>query len=331
MSIIPIRDYLVYLLVRSLVCVMQILSMRQCRRIASWAASLAFHFDHRHRNVALENLERAFPNQYSPKQLQQFVWNVYYHFAVMITEIAHIPRKLHGSNYRDFIKLTGIGPVIRSSFRGDPVIMLTGHFGNWEMAGYMLGVWGFQSQSVARPLDNPYLDRFLRSFREKTGQSLIPKKGGMAMIEDALENSGDIVCLVADQDAGRHGIFVDFFGTPASTHKAIALLALQHNATIMIGGARRLGQRFQYEVCVSDVIPSESVAGAKDEIHALTQQFTHSLEQMIRTAPEQYLWLHRRWKTRPGARRSRKNRTDRNNRTSDTHWNKTNSPASSSL
>ena len=109
------------------------------------------------------------------------------HFCMMLMEILHIPRKLHPTTWRD--RITLVGPRDQSLDRlmtGGPLIMLTGHFGNWEMAGYLFGVFGFPPHSVARTLDNPYLDRFLRSFRERTGQKLIPKKGGYDQMLDVL-------------------------------------------------------------------------------------------------------------------------------------------------
>ena len=96
---------------------------------------------------------------------------------------------------------------------GGPIILLTGHYGNWEMAGYLFGLYGFPTYSVARTLDNPYLDRYLGSFREQTGQKLIPKAGGYDQILEVLQ-SGQALSMLADQDAGQRGLFVEFFGRP---------------------------------------------------------------------------------------------------------------------
>ncbi len=96
-----------------------------------------------------------------------------------------------------------------------PMIFLTGHYGNWELAGYLFGMFGFPTVSVARPLDNVYLDRFLRSFRERTGQTLIPKTGGFDQMVEVLRDNR-VLSFLADQDAGQRGLFVDFFGRPAS-------------------------------------------------------------------------------------------------------------------
>ena len=125
-------------------------------------AAVLYRVDRRHRAVGMENLRLAFGDRYTEAERDAIVRGVYRHFCMMLMEILHIPRKLHPTTWRDRITLVGHEPVLDRLLKGGPVIMLTGHFGNWEMAGYLFGVFGFPPNSVARTLDNPYLDRFLR-------------------------------------------------------------------------------------------------------------------------------------------------------------------------
>lgn len=298
-------DYAVYLLVRLIVGIAQALSIEQSYAFAEFLAGILYRFDTRHRRVAMENLQVAFGDRYSLAQRDLIIRGVYKHFCMMVMEMLHIPRKLHPTTWRRRITLVGHEPVVDRLLSGGPMIMLTGHFGNWEMAGYLFGVFGFPPSSVYRPLDNPYLDRFLRSFRERTGQKLIPKKGGYDEMLHVLR-SGQVLSFIADQDAGEKGMFVDFFGRPASTHKAIALLAIEHNAPIVVGYARRIGPGFRYEVgCEAMIDPSE-LTGSGDDVRLLTQRYTTAIETVIRRSPEQYLWLHRRWKHQPKPKGKRK-------------------------
>jgi KDO2-lipid IV(A) lauroyltransferase len=300
-----ILDYLVYAAVRLTVCVIQALSIEQGRWIASRLARVAYWATPKKRDIAKDNLRLAFPGRYAEAELDRLVFEVYRHFLNVVIEIAHVPRKLHANNWRRYIRLQNADRVVGALLRDQPVILLTGHFGNWEIAGYVFGVFGFPSYSVARPLDNPYLDRFLRRFRERTGQHLIPKKGGFDQILEVLGRNG-LLSFLADQDAGSRGLFVEFFGRPASTHKAIALMALEHRCPILVGYARRTGERFHYEVGCPGGIEMGELAGSADDVREITQRFTTLLEGVVRSAPEQYLWLHRRWKSRPGQRRSRR-------------------------
>jgi Kdo2-lipid IVA lauroyltransferase/acyltransferase len=299
----PVLDYLAYLAVRFAVCVAQALSVEQGYAFARFVAWAIYHVDGRYRNaryrnVALENLKCAFGDRYSDAEREEIVRAVYRHFCMMVIEMLHIPRKLHPTTWRQRISLVNHAPVLDRLLKGGPLIMLSGHFGNWEMAGYLFGVFGFPPYSVARTLDNPYVDRFLRSFRERTGQKLIPKSGGFDQMLEVL-HTGGVLSFLADQDAGQRGMFVEFFGRPASTHKAIALLAIEHNAPVVVGYAHRIGPGFRYEVGCADVIDPAQLTGTADDARILTQRFTTALEGVIRAAPEQYLWLHRRWKHQP--------------------------------
>lgn len=291
-------EYLVYLIVRLLVMVIQALSIEQSYAFADALARLMYRVDRRHRAVALENLRLAFSDHYDELARDRIVRGVYRHFCRMIVEMFHIPRKMHLTTWRNRIELSGHSAAIERLLAGGPVIMLTGHFGNWEMAGYLFGVFGFETHAVARTLDNPFLDRYLRRFRERTGQKLIDKNTGYEQMLDVLRR-GEVLSFIADQDAGPRGLFVDFFGRPASTHKAIALLAIEYNAPILVGGAHRIGPGFRYEVRTEDVIDPSDWADRPDAVRYITQRFSSSLERLIRQAPEQYLWLHRRWKHQP--------------------------------
>lgn len=300
----PALDYLVYVAVRFVVCLAQMMSIEQSYGFARLLAAILYRVDARHRKVGMENLKVAFGDRYGEVERDAIVRGVYLHFCTMLMEILHIPRKLHPTTWRRNIRLVGHERVLDRLIDGGPLIMLSGHFGNWEMAGYLFGVFGFAPHSVARTLDNPHLDRFLRSFRERTGQKMIPKKGGYDRMLEVLR-AGGVLSFLADQDAGERGMFVDFFGRPASTHKAIALLAIEHKAPVVVGYARRIGPGFRYEVGCAELIEPSEWAGTPDDARLLTQRYTTALEGIIRRDPDQYLWLHRRWKHRPKARKSK--------------------------
>ena len=300
----PWLDYLVYLAVRLVVALAQMLTIEQSYALARFLAWVMYKVDGRHRLVGIENLRMAYGEALVDADRDRIVRGVYLHFCMMIMELLHTPRKIHLTNWRQYVRLVGHEPILDRLITGGPIILLTGHYGNWEMAGYLFGLFGFPTYSVARTLDNPYLDRFLRSFRERTGQKLIPKSGGYDQILEVLQ-SGRALSMLADQDAGQRGMFVDFFGRPASTHKAIALLAIEHQAPVVVGVARRVGPGFRYEIRCADVIQPGEFGGSADDARMLTQRYTSALEQLVRQDPAQYLWLHRRWKHQPVPRKSR--------------------------
>jgi KDO2-lipid IV(A) lauroyltransferase len=300
-----VADYLVYLVVRLFVCLVQALSPASAGNLARGLAWLAYHVDRRHRLVALDNLRQAFPGRHSEAELERTVRAVYRHFCTLMTEIIRLPRVLHVGNWRRHLELKGARRLVDALLSGRPVMLVTGHFGNWELAGYALGLFGFKAHAIARPLDNPYVDDFLRQFRERTGQKVLAKKGDFGQMEGILR-SGGVIATLADQDAGQRGQFVDFFGRPASTHKAVALLALEHQVVLVVVGARKAGEPMRYELLVEDVIRPEEYDGRPDAAQAITQRYTAALERIVRTAPDQYFWLHRRWKHQPAKRKEKR-------------------------
>jgi KDO2-lipid IV(A) lauroyltransferase len=297
-------DYGVYLIVRATVCLIQALSPEVGRSFALGLAWLAHRLDRRHREVARENLRQAFPGRYGEVELNDLVRRVYRHFCTLLVEIIQLPRRLHPTNWRRHLELTGGPLMVECLLSGRPLLLVTGHFGNWELGGYLLGLLGFTTHAVARPLDNRFLDDFLRRFREGTGQKVLAKKGDFDHMLAILARGG-VLATLADQDAGQRGLFVDFFGRPASTHKAVALLALEHRVPLLVIGVRKRGEPLQYQVIAEDLILPEEYEGKPDAVRAITQRFTTALERVVRGAPEQYFWLHRRWKHQPPKSRRR--------------------------
>ena len=290
----PVIDFLAYAVVRVFVCVLQALRMETGQRIAQFLAWLAADVLRIRRHVLDDNLSHAFPDL-SPAERQRLVRRMWEHLLLMLFEIAHTPRKIHETNWRDFITLRGEKELVRLLLDDRPVIITTAHFGNFETAGVILGVLGFPSHTVARTLDNPYLDRFVNRFRGSTGQYIIPKNGGYEQILAVL-GSGGTMTFLADQYAGPKGCWVEFFGRPASAHKAIGLLAMENNAPVAVSFSRRLDRPMRFELVVTATADPLRPGPEFGSVKALTQWYTAQIEQIIRVAPEQYWWLHRRWK-----------------------------------
>jgi KDO2-lipid IV(A) lauroyltransferase len=298
-------DFAVYLVVRGLVCVLQALPLRVALGFGRVLALVAYRVDKRHREVARDNLRHAFPERCSnPVECDRLVRACYTHFCTMAIEIALLPRRMHLHNWRSFGTPTHFERIVVPVLGDRPVLLVTAHYGNWEVAGYVTGVVGLTSYAIARDLDNPYLDRFLRKFRQKTGQTILSKENDYDRITAVLA-SGGIVATLGDQDAGPKGMFVDFFRRPASTHKAVALLAMSHDALMVVLGVPRVGTPMRYELNIEEVIDPRDHADRPDAARAITERFTRAIERLVRRHPEQYFWLHRRWKHQPPVRKSR--------------------------
>jgi KDO2-lipid IV(A) lauroyltransferase len=292
-------DYAAYLVLRVIVCVLQMLSYEASMRLANVLAQLVYWIDRRHRLVAADNLRHAFP-QLPAAKIDPLVRATYRHFIALVMVIFHLQRRFHIYSWRRYLEMQGERHLAEALLSGRPALLVTGHFGNWEMGGYTLGLFGFETFAIARTLDNPYVDRFLKKFRQRTGQEIIAKHGEIERIDQLLRADGALATL-GDQDAGQKGMYVTFFDRPASTHKAIALMSLQYQAPMVVLGIAHVGEPMRHRLIIQDVILPEEYAGQPDAIRRMTQRFTTALETLVRQYPEQYLWLHRRWKHQPKA------------------------------
>ena len=255
------------------------------------------------REVTEENLLHAFPEM-SDAQRRRLTWRMWEHLFLFAVEVIHSSRKLHPTNCHHYVRFKGEAEAVRALLDERPLVHLTAHFGSFELGSFITALLGYEIYSVARPLDNPYLDRFINGFRGSRGQTILSKKSDYERIRDLLAG-GATVMFVADQYAGSKGCWVEFFNRPASAHKAIALLALNHDALIGVGHCRRLGRPMHFELTFTAVIDPRTVKDEIDGVRQLTQWYTREFEKMIRQTPEQYWWLHRRWKDNRPARRRR--------------------------
>jgi KDO2-lipid IV(A) lauroyltransferase len=296
-------DFSVYLLVRVLIAVVQALPLGACEKFAEVLATLAGRVFRIRGSVVEENLRTAFPT-ISDKEREVIVWQMWRHLILMIVEIAQTPRKIHETNWKEHSHIVNQEQFVRTLLSGRPLVVISGHFGNFELGGYLMGLFGFPTYTVARTLDNRFLDRFVNDFRGRTGQYMLPKQGSGADIQKVLERGG-ILTLLGDQHAGQRQCWVDFFGKPASTHKAVSVFSLGNKAPTMVSYARRLDRVLHYEVGPEAICDPGAPDFELGTIPLLAQWYTDHLESLIRRSPGQYWWLHRRWKGEPGVRRKR--------------------------
>jgi KDO2-lipid IV(A) lauroyltransferase len=250
-----------------------------------------------HRNRAEQHIRRAFPDL-NDRQVSALALASMQQIAKLAVEVLLSPRLVTLGTWARYLRLAKLDEAIRALLGRRGCIMLTGHYGNWELLGFGLATLGFEITAVMRPFDNEYLNHYLLDRRERSGLKLLYKKGATRSAPEIIE-AGGALCFIADQNAGKKGLFVDFFGRQASTYKSIGLLAMEYHVPIVVGCARRIGRGFHYEISVNRVITPEEWKDQDDELRWITQEYTRAIEEFVRVAPEQYLWIHRRWKSRP--------------------------------
>jgi KDO2-lipid IV(A) lauroyltransferase len=270
--------------------------MRWSVRLTAGSNRLLWRF-REHRNRAERHIRTSLPDL-NDREVSAVALGSLQQLAMLVVELLLAPRLVTRWTWARYLRLGKLDDAIRVLLQDKGCIMLTGHYGNWELLGFGLATLGFEIVAVMRPLGNEYLNRFMLESREKSGLKLLYKKGASRTAPAVLASGGSL-CFIADQNAGRKGLFVDFFGRKASTYKSIGLLAMEYDVPIVVGCGRRIGRGFRYEICVNRVILPEEWQNRDDELLWITQEYTRAIEEFVRVAPEQYLWIHRRWKTRP--------------------------------
>jgi KDO2-lipid IV(A) lauroyltransferase len=292
-------DLAAYAAVRVAICVIQSLPRAACERGARRLSSFLAHRLRIRRQVVRDNLRTAFP-EFDAAARRETARQMWEHLLLMVVEIAHANRVITRTTWRKYLRIHGMEEFVRLLWLDRPKVILSGHYGNFELAAYLFGLFGFRIFSVARELDNPRLDRFVTEFRESRGQRILPKKGSAPDVALVLEENG-VIGLLGDQAAGPKGCWVDFFGRPASVHKAIGVFALSSSAPVLVCSATRRDGLFDYDLRLEGVADPAAAGPETADLKALSQWYTSLLERAIRREPGQYWWVHRRWRGQPKA------------------------------
>ena len=291
-------DWSQYLALRSLSAIVHCFDAEENMRTTGAFGSAYPRLSKKRRERAESNLQRSFPGL-DPREVssitEQSIRNM---FQLITVDMLAMPKLLKHENWHERVELGSLSNVIRLFIEDKPALFLTGHIGNWEVLGYLLSLLGFPMTALARPIDNPLINDWLLGLREAHGMKVITKFGATTEVDEVIRNGGK-VGFIADQNAGDKGLFVPFFGRMASSYKSIGLLAMRNEVPIVMGYARRIKDQFRYRLITPDVIHPEDWVDRPDPLFYITARFNRAMEQMVRTNPEQYFWVHRRWKSRP--------------------------------
>lgn len=287
-----------YLALRGLNGFIQSFHIEQNLETAALVGSLFCKFNRKRRERTELHIAQSYPEWPAERVRQTALRSMEHMFKLFMVESFVAPRLVTPSTWSTYLRLGDLRPLLNMLIKHEPAIFVTGHFGNWELLGTAMSAIGYPFVALARPLDNPLINRWLFGLREARGMKIITKWGATSVLQDTLRDGGR-VGFIADQNAGDQGMFVPFFGRLASTYKSIGLLAMRYNVPIVAGSAVRLNDRFEYEISHADLIRPEEWAPQPDPLFYITARYSRAIEQMVRRAPDQYLWIHRRWKSRP--------------------------------
>lgn len=265
-------------------------------RVGAFLGKLFYLLDVRHRKIALSNLRSAFGKEKNEKELKKIALGSFENLGRSVSEFVRIPT-LDPSKIQASIQIEGLEHYWAARKQGKGVIFLTAHFGNWEWMAVAFSTYGYPLHVVARPLDNPYLNKMIQKWRERYGTIVLNKKAAAAEIVHLLRKGATVGFLLDQNTARSEAVFVDYFGRPAATHKGLAILALRTGAPVL--PAFTIRTETGHRIIVEKELNVVRTGALQNDILLTTALFTKKIESYVRQYPDHWLWVHRRWKTEP--------------------------------
>jgi KDO2-lipid IV(A) lauroyltransferase len=285
------RNRVEYVLARALLATLQYLPRRAATQAAYAATRLLDLAVPRLRWVAEQNLRFAFP-ELDTDARDRMIDGVFENVARLLVTFARFPL-LKASNIGEWIEYEGLEHYLRAKEKGRGVLVATAHLGNWELSAFAHALLTESMNVMVRPLDNPLIDRLVETRRILSGNRLIDKRDAARRVLKALRNNEAVGVLIDQNTSASEGIFVQFFGKLACANPAFVKLAYHSGAPIIPGFALWNRERKKYILRFYPEIPlTGDMASDTQRIHSL-------FEEVIRAHPDQWMWIHRRWKTRP--------------------------------
>src|SRR5947208_16036544 len=251
---------------------------------------------HRLRSVGIRNLALAYPEK-SRRERARILRGVFTSLGRQLAEVCLFPKHTR-ENIAEVVVYEGFENFERAVARGKGVLFLTGHLGAWELSAFAHSLYGHPLSIVMRPLDNPYLDRLTRRYRTMHGNKAVDKDFARGLI--AAMRKGETVGVLMDTNMiASQGVFVEFFGIQACTASGVARVALKTDAAVVPGFTIWDPALNKYRLRFDPAVELIRTTDRESDVIANTQLFTKVIEDYVRRYPDQWLWVHRRWKTRP--------------------------------
>jgi len=291
------KEWLQYAVAWTLIKKLGLLPRPLARGIAAAGAWLLLAAMPKLRKTAEFNVRLAFP-QWTDTQRRALLRKMTRNLGWMAAEFARFPR-YNKENIGQVVILDGHENFLAGQSRGKGVLYLTGHIGAWELSSFAHALYGFPLHYMARPLDNKPLDELVNRYRGLSGNQPIFKNESARVLLRVLKEAGTVGILADQNTMPGEGIFVDFFGTQACTTTGIARVALHTDAAVVPGFAYWDENQRKYRLRFEPPVELVRTGHTENDVRENTQRFTRAIEEIIKKYPEQWVWIHARWKNRP--------------------------------
>jgi KDO2-lipid IV(A) lauroyltransferase len=286
-----------YLVAYSLLAIFGWLPPRAALLVGSGMGRWGYYFSSRLRRTGQRNLGLAFP-ELTQKERRRLLRGCFENLGRLLGVFSQFATA-DPQTLQSLIECEGLEHIDAAREGGRGVILFTGHVGAWELTSFALSLFGYPLSFLVRRIDNPKIEKLVDERRERLGNRTIDKRSAAREMLLILQGGGTLGILVDLNTLDREGIFVDFFGVPASTTFMLAKLALRTEAAVLPVFAPWDRERRRFLLKIDEPLRFEPSGDAEDDVRRLTQLFTGVVEKYVRHYPDQWLWIHRRWKTRP--------------------------------
>ena len=292
--------YSEYVLVYSFYAFLNILPQDLSLKIGRFLGLIFYKIDKKHRKHTLNNLKIAFPTK-TENELTDIAIKFYKNLGMVFVEIFRL-NKYKESNIDDFVDSDF--DHIKNIYGKQGILLLTAHFGNWELLAKTFGLKGYKGNVLARPLDNPFIEKILYDLRTASGNKVIyNRENAVKNIIKAL-NEKEIVGFLPDENASKRiGVFVDFFGVKACTMPGMANIAAKTKLPVIPAFIVRIkgkgGNYSKHRLIIEPPLDIKYTGDRKTDTMNILKLFNEKIEDIIKQYPEQWFWIHNRWKTRP--------------------------------
>jgi Kdo2-lipid IVA lauroyltransferase/acyltransferase len=292
-----VKEFAEYSLALALIKTFGVLPRPIAHRAARVLAWLGFQLARRQRRSGLQNLRMAFPDM-AESTRERILRGCFQNLGRLLVEFTHFPQ-LNKANISQFVVHDGLDNYLEGLRRGRGVIFMTAHFGAWELSSFAHAVYGFPLKFIVRPIDNRRVEKLISSYRTASGNVPIERRSAARDVLKALRQN-EAVGILFDQNTTRsEGVFADFFGTPAATTPAIALFALRTGAAVVPGFLIWDTALQKHRLRLDPPVELIDTGDLDRDVLENTKLFNKVLEGYVKEFPDQWLWIHRRWKTRP--------------------------------
>ena len=291
------REDLEYAVVWTLVKLLGLLPRGIARAVGGGVGTVAYRLQGRLRKTGLRNLEVAFPEK-SDAERERILRRLYRNLGWLLAEFCQMP-KYTPQNTRFFLRYEGLEKYLAARERGKGVLIVTGHLGAWELSSYYHSLMGYPMSIVIRRLDNVKVDRLVNEIRCLHGNRVLHKDDLARGLLGAMRHGETVGILMDTNMTPPQGVFVPYFGRLACTASGLARVALKTGAAVLPGFMVWEEAERKYVLRFGEEIPLTVTDDDEADALANTAKFTAVIEEYVRRYPEQWLWVHRRWKTRP--------------------------------